>query len=149
MLLPCALRQSQRWDASNEESATVQADRDGEGSPTESCMSMESIPMRKRSRKPKHVYNAADVAAPQASWKSSIYKPVKKVLPPLETELPHSVKGWVLLRCVLLSSLQNPVLQGYLPEWVSVQTLVGYPSDEIRHRRDLEVYMPDFHASMG
>ena len=38
----------------------VQADRDGEGSPTESGMSMDSIPMRKRSRKPKHVYNAAD-----------------------------------------------------------------------------------------
>ncbi len=57
----------------------VQADRDGEGSPTESCMSMESIPMRKRSRKPKHVYNAADVAPPHGS---SVYKPVKKVLPP-------------------------------------------------------------------
>ena len=59
----------------------VQADRDGEGSPTESCMSMDSIPMRKRSRKPKHVYNAADVAPLQAPWKSSTYKPPKKVHP--------------------------------------------------------------------
>ena len=55
----------------------VQADRDGEGSPTESGMSMDSIPMRKRSRKPKHVYNAADVAPLQAPWKASTFKPKK------------------------------------------------------------------------
>ena len=55
----------------------VQADRDGEGSPTESGMSMDSIPMRKRSRKPKHVYNAADVAPLQAPWKAYTFKPKK------------------------------------------------------------------------
>lgn len=55
----------------------VQADRDGEGSPTESCMSMDSIPLRKRSRKPKHVYNAADVAPLQTLWKGSTLKPKK------------------------------------------------------------------------
>ena len=55
----------------------AQADRDGEGSPTESGMLMDSIPMRKRSRKPKHVYNAADVAPLQAPWKASTFKPKK------------------------------------------------------------------------
>ena len=40
-------------------------------------MSMDSIPMRKRSRKPKHVYNAADVAPLQAPWKASTFKPKK------------------------------------------------------------------------
>ena len=62
----------------------VQADRDGEGSPTESGMSMDSIPMRKRSRKPKHVYNAADVAPLQAPWKSSTFKPRKACRLPMQ-----------------------------------------------------------------
>ncbi len=76
-----SLRDHARWVALHtfEAVAIVQADRDGEGSPTESCMSMDSIPMRKRSRKPKHVYNAANVAPPQAPWRMSVYKPVKKV----------------------------------------------------------------------
>ena len=47
-------------------------------------MSMDSIPMRKRSRKPKHVYNAADVAPPHGS---SVYKPVKKVLSEIHLQL--------------------------------------------------------------
>ena len=62
----------------------VQADKDGEGSPTESGMSMDSIPMRRRSRKPKHVYNAADVAPLQAPWKASTFKPKKVYHLPLE-----------------------------------------------------------------
>ena len=99
--------------------------------------------MRKRSRKPKHVYNAADVAPPQASWKSSIYKPVKKVLLAPETELPHSVG----LCCILLSPLQNPVSQRYLPYGsVSVACVASFAVDTGEIWRPVRL---SFQASVG
>ena len=95
----------------------VQADRDGEGSPTESCMSMESIPMRKRSRKPKHVYNAADVAPLQAPWKPSTYKPTKKVHP----------ASPCLLQC---SSLEAALLsESFIQAYPISRSCVARPTD--------------------
>ncbi len=91
-------------------------------------MSMDSIPLRKRSRKPKHVYNAADVAPPQAPWKSSIYKPVKKVLPPPGTSLPCSSRvicvpcSYVLVSCSR-ACLPKLVLR---PWFISIPETKGY-----------------------